>query len=478
MAETAAQRCIREAVSTVNSRRLKDSVPPAPAYRPLPRPSGPPAVVPAPEPSIGEIGRAAVRLRSGDASCKELLEDSLLALERDNPRLNAVSLTTEERAREQVLGLDEELASGRTRGPLHGIPISVSDLIHVASVTTRAGSRSFQVVPDSDATAAALLRRSGAVLLGKAATSEFGLGAAAPSTLNPAAAGGAGGSSAGPAAAVAAGMGLGSLASDTRGSARVSAALCGVVGFKPTLGTVPTDGLLQVSWSMDHVGLLARSVPDAALLLDELAGTRLFSFAGSDPGNLRIGVPPDGTTDVDYGVLGAFQTALQRLRRIAGEVVDVLRPATLDFSNSSAAGLVVSRSEAAAYHRRLGVDRSKLRPEIREQLEAADRITAVEYLDAQRLRSSLAEAMLKVFEHVDVLALPTSLVPAPPIDDADDYLVVLCRNTVPWSFIGYPAISVPCGRTAAGFPVGVQLVAPPNEEASLVALGSAFEAAR
>ncbi|HEU4869129.1 MAG TPA: amidase family protein, partial [Actinomycetota bacterium] len=151
---------------------------------------------------------------------------------------------------------------------------------------------------------------------------------------------------------------------------------------------------------------------------------------------------------------------------------------TLDFNNANAAGLIVSRCEAAAYHRRLGLDRSKYWPEVRDQLDAADKVAAVDYLDAQRLRSVLARTMLKVFEEVDVLVMPTSLVPAPLVEEAEDYLLVLSRNAVPWSFLGFPAISVPCGRTAGGLPVGLQLVAPPHEEATLVALGSAFESAR
>ncbi len=193
---------------------------------------------------------------------------------------------------------------------------------------------------------------------------------------------------------------------------------------------------------------------------------------------LRVGVAPDGSTDADYGVLGAFNSALQVLTKLAGQVIEVSRPSTLDFNNANAAGLIVSRCEAAAYHRRLGLDRSKYWPEVRDQLDAADRITAIDYLDAQRLRSILAGAMLRVFDDVDVLVMPTSLVQAPLVEEAEDYLLVLSRNAIPWSFIGFPAISIPCGKTAAGLPVGLQMVAPPFEEASLVALGTAFESAR
>lgn len=470
MTETPVRRAMREAVATVSSRRLKDSPRPAGDFRPRPRSSGPPRLVPAREPHLGAIGRAAVRLRSGELSCKELLEESLEALEREEGRLKAFAEVTAQSARLQAAAMDEELAGGRRRGPLHGIPISVADGIEVEPARLTA--------PTGDAPPVVRLRDAGAVLLGRTTTDELSLGVATPQSRNPRDPGRVpGGSSGGSAIAVAAGMGLGSVGSDTRGGVRIPAALCGAVGFRPTFGTVPA-GLLGVSWSMDCVGPLSGSVPDAAVLLDVLASSKLYAYAGSEAGALRVGVPLDGTSQADYGVLGAFSSSLQVLGRLAGSVVDVTRPSTLDFSSANAAGLVISVCEAAAHHRRLGLDRARFLPETREQLEGAEGILAADYLDAQRLRRVLADAMLRVFEEVDVLVMPTTLVPAPAPEEAAEDLLALSRNTVLWSLVGCPAVSVPCGTTAGGLPVGLQMVAPPHEEASLVALACAFEAGR
>lgn len=480
MSETLARRAVKEAVNLVSSRRLKHEQAPVAEFRPLPRSSGSAyRLSPAKEPLRGPMGRAVERLQAGEASCKELLEESLALIAREDARLNGFVLLAEEAARRQVLELDEELAGGRPRGPLHGVPLSVTDTVDVAFLPTRAGSVTYNVVPERDAPAVARLRQAGAVLVGKATTHEFGLGLTTPQSRNPHNLTRVpGGSSGGSAIGVATGMVMGSLAGDSRASARVPAALTGVVGLKPTFGMVPTGGTVHVSWSMDHLAPLASSVADAALMLDVLAGSELARYAGSEVGGLRVGTPPDGCLNADYGVLASFTSALQLLGKLAGPVRDVDRPNTLDFNNAVAGGLVVSRGEAAAYHRRLGLDRSKYWPETRDQLDAADEVTAADYLDAQRLRGVLAAGMLKVFDQLDVLVMPTTLVPAPLVGEADDYLVVLSRNAVPWSFIGFPAISIPCGTTQDGLPVGLQMVAPPHEEASLVALASAFEGAR
>lgn len=478
MSESAAFRALREAVSTVSSRRLKDSQLPALGYAPRRRRPAAERLSAARTPALGAMGRAAVSLRSGDTSCKELLEASLAAAEAADPKLNAFASLDAGAARDQAARLDEELAGGSTRGPLHGIPISVGDSIAAAGLPTRAGSAAYRAMPEEDAPAVARLRESGAVILGKTVVSEFGLGSTTPAVrhhLDPSRV--PGGSAGGPAAAVASGMGLGAIAADARGCTRIAGALSGVAGVRPTAGTAPSGGLVQVSWSLDEVGALAGSVPDAALLLDALTGSELFAYAGADVSGLRVGLPPDSTADIDYGVLGGFSIALQRLVLVAS-VNEVARPSTLDFSTGNAAGLVLTASEAAAYHRRLGLDRSKCRQSTRDQLQAAERVTALDYLDAQRLRGALAAAMLRVFEEVDVLVMPAALVPAPREEEAEEHLSVLTRNTMLWSLIGFPALSVPCGTTGTGLPVGMQMVAPPHEEASLVALGSAFERAQ
>jgi len=472
-----ARRASGAAAAVVGSRLLEPDH--SPAFDFVPRPRANPARLDrADRPALGELGRAAQRVRARDISCAELLEEALAAVELHDGSLNAFAELLDGPARVQAKALDEELAGDGWRGPLHGIPVSIKDVIHVAGVPTRAGSGVYRVVPERDASAVALLRAAGAVIVGKATTHEFALGVTTPQSRNPHAPTRIpGGSSGGSAIGIATGMCLGSLGTDTRASIRVPAALSGVVGFKGTFGLVPADGLVQLSWSMDHVAPMAGSVADAATLFDVLAGTRLGRFGGGDVSNLRVGVPGGGTEGADDQVLAAFNRALSLIGEFAGEVRPVDRPDAADFEAANAAGLLVSRCEAAAYHGRLGLDRSGYWPETRDQLDAADQVAATAYLDAQRLRKILAQQMLRVLDDVDVLAMPTSLVPAPKLEQADDYLLILSRNAIMWSLTGFPAVSIPCGTTSDGLPIGLQLVAPPREEASLVALGTAFESA-
>ncbi|CAN5801656.1 amidase [soil metagenome] len=465
------------AVKLVGSRHLEPDHSPAFDFVPRPR-ANPAQLAPADRRTLGKLGRVAQRLRAKDISCTELLEEALAAVELHDASLNAFAELLDAPARVQAKALDEELAGDGCRGPLHGIPISIKDVIHVASVPTRAGSSAYRVVPEKDASAVALLRAAGAVFVGKATTHEFALGVTSPQSRNPHDPTRIpGGSSGGSAISIATGMCLGSLGTDTRASIRVPAALSGVVGFKGTLGLVPADGLVQLSWSMDHVAPMAGSVADAGILFDVLAGTQLSTFCGSNASALRIGVPGGGIEGADDEVLSAFTRARSILDRIAGDVSPVGGPDAADFEVANAAGLLVSRCEAAAYHRRLGLERGGYWPETRDQLDAADEVAATDYLDAQRLRAILAHRMLRVFDDIDVLAMPTCLVPAPKVEQADDYLLILSRNAILWSFIGFPAVSIPCGTTAQGLPIGLQLVAPPQEESSLVALGAAFESA-
>ncbi len=468
-----ATRAMRAAVEAVAAARPGPGRPPAFGFVPARR-REPATLRPGRGPS-GAIARAGARLAAGEARCTDLVEEALAAIGARNAELNAFVEVLTDGARAQARALDAELRAGRRRGPLHGIPISAKDVIHVTGVPTRAGSEAYETVPEEDATAVRLLRDAGCVILGKTTTHEFALGVTTPQSRNPHdAARIPGGSSGGSAVAVATGMGLASLGTDTRASIRIPPALSGVVGFKPTFGAVPADGLVQLSWTLDHVAPIARSVDDASLLLDVLCGVPLSISCGADTSSLRVGVPAAGSAGADGEILDAFQDALSRLRAVAA-VREVARPSGRDFADANAAGLIVSRCEAAAYHRALGLDRAHYWRETRDQLDEADGVLAVDYLDAQRLRAQLAEEMGRVFRDVDALVMPTSLVAAPLVEEADDYLTVLSRNALLWSFIGFPAVSVPCGRTRAGLPVGLQIVAAPGEEHVLVALGSAFE---
>ena len=268
-------------------------------------------------------------------------------------------------------------------------------------------------------------------------------------------------------------MALASLGTDTRASIRVPAALSGAVGFKATYGAIPTSGIVTLSWTMDHVAPLAVTVTDVAVVLGALLerGVPLVPAQG-----LRVGVPDAAFSGVDPAVAAAVRAALDRLVDGTGAVLKPAgEPSAASLDLASAAGLVVSRCEAAAAHRSLDLDRSRYWDEVADQLAAAERVSAVDYLDAQRLRGQLAARLLGCFAGVDVLAMPTTAAVAPTVEDAPDHLMSLARNAIPWSFVGFPAMSLPVGLVD-GLPVGLQLVAPPHHEDLLIAAGLAVEA--
>jgi aspartyl-tRNA(Asn)/glutamyl-tRNA(Gln) amidotransferase subunit A len=428
-------------------------------------------------PVVGTIGAMRQLLDSGEVTAAELTERSLDEIAKDNERLCAFVEIMDVAARTQASELDVELKSGVHRGPLHGIPISVKDVIHVDGATTRAGSLAYEEGPEHDAWAVKRLRDSGAIILGKAATHEFALGVTSPQSRNPhddtrip------GGSSGGSAVAVASGMGFASLCTDTRASSRVPAALSGVVGLKPTYGTIPTKGVVPLSWTMDHVGVIGGSVADAAIMLDVLRdGPKVSDGIGAGVQGMRIGVPRAAWEAIDPDVEESINASLEALSAAGAELITVDRPGEDDFVGANAGGLIVSRCEAATFHRGLENDRGLYWAEVRDQLNAADEVLATDYIDAQRYRAWLRERMLAVFDDVDALVMPTVPVLAPPVEDADEYLTVLSRNAILWSFVGFPAMSVPSAPSPSGLPIGFQIVAAPHAEATMTAVGRAVE---
>jgi aspartyl-tRNA(Asn)/glutamyl-tRNA(Gln) amidotransferase subunit A len=278
-------------------------------------------------------------------------------------------------------------------------------------------------------------------------------------------------------------MGLASLGTDTRASIRVPAALSGVVGFKPTYGSVPTAGVVPLSWTMDHVAPITSSVADAALLVDALVvgsngGRRdLVDSVGSSVPGLRVGVPEAAFAGAEAGVEVCVRQVIEALAGMGCVVAPADRPTPDDLEAANAAGLLISRCEAAAFHRRLGLDRSLYWDEVADQLDAAGELSAMDYLDAQSLRADLADGLAAVFADHDVLLMPTVPAIAPPLGDFARHLMLLSRNAIPWSLTGFPALSVPCGWSE-GLPVGVQLVAAPWREDLIVAVGCAVERCR
>jgi aspartyl-tRNA(Asn)/glutamyl-tRNA(Gln) amidotransferase subunit A len=430
----------------------------------------------------GSVVKAAADLRAGLVSSAELVEDSLLAIDKYDGELMAVVHLMDEQARAEAAACDAQAAGGRWRGPLHGIPVTVKDMIDVAGAPTRCGSAAYEAAPVVDAVAVARLRAAGAIVLAKVSTHEFALGVTTPQSRNPHDQSRIpGGSSGGSAIAVSTGMGLASLGTDTRASIRVPAALSGVVGFKPTYGSVPTGGVVPLSWTMDHVAPITSSVADAALVVDVLAvratGGGLLASAGVPVTGMRIGVPEAAFAGCPPEVDACVRRVLDGLAGMGCAVSTAARPTAADLESANAAGLLISRCEAAAFHRRLGLDRSLYWDEVADQLDAAGELSAVEYLDAQCLRADLAEGLLAVFADHDVLAMPTVPTVAPRLADFARHLMLLSRNAIPWSLTGFPALSVPCGW-ADGLPVGMQLVAAPWREDLIVAAGCAVERCR
>ncbi len=427
----------------------------------------------------GAIAQTRARLLAGEVTSAQLVEDALAIAAEVNDELVGFVELTAEAARADAAERDRELSEGIVRGRLHGIPVTIKDVIHVAGVPTRCGSDAFATVPEQDAWAVARLREAGAVILGKVSTHEFALGVTSPQSRNPHDVTRIpGGSSGGSAVAVSTGMGLASLCTDTRASSRVPAALSGVVGIKPTYGAIPTRGVVPLGWTMDHVGVIAGNVADAVSTLDLLRGGEPAAVAlNAGVEGLTIGLPIASFEEVDPEVEASVRAGVAALIAAGANEVDLETPGHDEFAGANAGGLITSRCEAATFHRELGTDRELYWPEVRDQLNAADDVLATDYLRAQRYRGWLRERMLAVFDDVDALVMPTVPVLAPPVEDADDYLTILSRNAILWSFVGFPAISVPVAPASSGLPIGLQVVAPPNGEAVLAAVAAAVERA-
>ncbi len=443
----------------------------------------------------GPILDALEAQQAGTISARALVEEALEAVARRDGELHAIVELCAERARAEADDQDRARKFGDPVLPLQGVPVTVKDVIDVGGLPTRGGSAAYHDVPAVDAVSVARLRAAGAIVIAKTSTHEFALGVTNPQSRNPHDPTRIpGGSSGGSAIAVATGMGLASLGTDTRASIRVPASLSGAVGFKPTFGQVPTEGVVSLSWTMDHVGPLARTVGDAARVLavltgagpgrlddplaDGVSGELSDRLATAAVASLRVGVPSTGFAGADPDVTVAVHDAIARLSASGATVVDMAHPTDDTFDDANALGLLISRVEAATFHRAIGTDLSACWTETAEQLAAGLDILAIDYLTAQRLRAQLADTLLAIFDEVDVLALPTTLVTAPRVDDFARFLMVLSRNVIPFSLVGFPAVSIPCGTDRSGLPIGLQLVAAPGREDLLVLTGAAYERLR
>jgi len=426
--------------------------------------------------SVSQIGAL---YRSGQLSPVELTRLCLERVQALNPTLNAFITVTADSALGQAAQAEQELRSGQDRGPLHGVPVAVKDLIDTAGVRTTCASRILgDRVPPQDAPLVRRLREAGAVSLGKTNLSEFAMGVSHADygqANNPwDEERTAGASSGGSATAVASGMCFAAVGTDTGGSIRIPASYCGLAGLKPTSGLVDTAGVFPLSWSLDHVGPLARSSQDAALLLGGLTG-HTFGSAAHLQGR-RFGVIQREGAGTEPEVAALFEEACAALRAAGAEVREVEVP---DLHLADAALFNVLLPEAATLHAPwLQARGDDYAPATRQQLELGSALPAAAYLRAQQFRRHLTRQFLTVLEGHDALLSPTVPWVAPAEDPVftGDEGAAEGQRTVPHNLTGLPALSVNMGFGAHGLPVGLQIVTRPHTDALCLALGSALEA--
>jgi aspartyl-tRNA(Asn)/glutamyl-tRNA(Gln) amidotransferase subunit A len=444
------------------------------------------------------IAEAAELIGKRKLSPVELTEACLARIGTYDARVHAFITVMREDAKATAQQAAAAISNGNYKGPLHGIPLGLKDLFDTAGVRTTAGSRVYaERVPAEDAAVTARLRAAGAVILGKLNMHEFAFGitghnphygdTANPWDLSRIS----GGSSSGSAAAVASGMLLGALGTDTGGSIRVPSALCGVTGLKPTFGRVSRRGVVPLSWALDHVGPIARTAADVAVLLQTIAG-----HDPDDPGScdepvpdyskaikevrlkgLRIGVPSEHFFDeVDDEVLEAIRVAVLVLRDdLKASVDEVSLP---HIAEAPAAAGAILMAEALAFHERTLVERpDDYGEDVRDRLELGALFPAVTYIQAQRLRSLIVEEWRRqVFDRFDLLVVPSAPIPAPVITATDLQTTLnLTRFTGPFNLTGLPSVSVPCGFSHDGRPIGMQLVGRWWEEGTALRAAHAYQ---
>jgi aspartyl-tRNA(Asn)/glutamyl-tRNA(Gln) amidotransferase subunit A len=457
---------------------------------------------------------AAGALRKRKISSVELTRLALERITRMNPALNAFLTVMGDTARERARALDQELADGIDRGPLHGIPIAHKDCFATKGVRTTGGSKIFaDRVPDHDAEVVAQLDRAGAVMLGKTNLHELCYGITSnnphfgavhnPWNLDRIP----GGSSGGSAAAVADGMVFAASGTDTGGSIRVPAAFCGVVGLKPTYGRLSRRGVMPLGLTLDHVGPIARTVRDAAACFQAMAAAvpPFLSHNGADPplhinhngadpplhinppagvDGLRIGVPENFFFDrLDPEITASIRHAVQTMAGMGARMLEVHLP---DMETLNSIGRLVLSAEAASVWRRYLDRPSEFGDDVLAALERGCLVPATEYLDAQRQRRLLTRQLARLWTEIDCLLCPATPTTAPRIGDAviriggieEDVRIGSTRLVRPFNVLGWPALAMPCGFSEEGLPIGLQLVAAPGQEETLFRVGAALEDAR
>jgi len=451
--------------------------------------------------SAGELSRL---IRKREVSPVEVVKAHLARVEALEPGLNSFITLLPEQAMEEARLAEREIRSGQYRGPLHGIPVGLKDLFYVKGVRNTSGSKIFDhFIPDYDSTLALRLREAGTILLGKLNLHQFAYGPTGENPdygnmhnpwdtkLIP------GGSSGGSASATASGQCTLAMGTDTGGSIRIPSALCGLVGLKPTYGRLSRYGITVLSWSMDHPGPMARTVEDCALVMNSVAGydrrdpssgnMSVPDFTDSLTENmrgLRVGVPKEFFEDpMDSEVEFFVRNAIELLSKLGAIIHDISWPMCHE---SKAISSTIQMAEATAYHHQLMKhNSSRLDPKVRLRLEAGLLISAVDYLQAQRARRLFYQQSCDLFKKVDLLAGPTVPITACTIGTEEvqigntllGVIPALTQYTRPFNLNGFPAITVPCGFSKNGLPIGFQLAGKPFDEATVLRVAFAYEQA-
>jgi aspartyl-tRNA(Asn)/glutamyl-tRNA(Gln) amidotransferase subunit A len=434
------------------------------------------------------IAEAAQALRSRRISSVELTQQCLDQIAKLNPVLNAFITVTGDSALARAQELDRELAQGIDRGPLHGIPIAHKDLMCTKGVRTTSGSKIFaDFVPDRDAPVVRKLAEAGTVMVGKAGLHELAYGITSDNPhfgtirnpRNPEHS--PGGSSGGSGVAVATGMAFLATGTDTGGSIRVPASFCGVAGLKPTYGLVDRSGVQPLGLSLDHVGPLARTVDDLRLALDAMSTPARRKPAPQSVHKIRVGLPENFYfTSTAPEVKAAVHDAAHRAEKLGARVIPVRVP---DIEALNTAGLVILLSEAAAVHQAELHRRGDFGTDVLALLDQGSLIPAVDYVNAQRQRKVLLDEFHKLFQDIDGLFTPSTPIPAPRIGQTEITLdgarhntrILTTRFARGINVLGFPALSIPCGTSTEGLPIGLQIIARPFEDNLALMLGKSLE---
>jgi aspartyl-tRNA(Asn)/glutamyl-tRNA(Gln) amidotransferase subunit A len=447
-----------------------------------------------------DLAEASRLVQTRTVSPVELTRACLDRIERLDPILKAFITVTAESALQEARQAESEISKGNWKGPLHGIPLALKDLLETVGVRTTAASAVLEnYVPSRDAYVAQRLKSAGAVMLGKLNLHEFAYGGSSvishygivrnpwdTTRIT-------GGSSSGSAAAVAAGLCYGAIGTDTAGSIRLPSSYCGVTGLKPTYGLVSGRGVISLSWSYDHVGPMTRTAADSALMLQVIASYDAQDFycqkfspvhypkaieeQAEQAASLRLGVARDFSREVDQEVESAVNRAMGELGKLTSGISEVTLSTEVDRT--------VMMCEAFVYHQQYAPQHeAKYNPETLRRIRNGADFTATQYVQSYReLLRSRREA-LKMFEHVDLIVTPTSPSLPPTIaeleaapQDLRKKELVMLRNTRPFNALGLPAISIPCGFSSSGLPIGLQIAGAPGAEDKVLALAHAYQKA-